>query len=317
MANYIKGGAIANATSYELHEKVGSNYNLLDTKNEINFNLDELSFEAGDHVLVVKARADGYKDSDFSNEVVYTLEMGTTVRRAIPLLASPGSYTKASSTFGSEKYRSITYGNVKAGDTLEIINPDDSFENQLLVYKVSPKDTPVFYDGKTRSESYVSDLRGSYAAENYTFEEDCRFLAVMKDNKNNTTRDYTKYAPFCLYQLSREYTIGEAAPIQAYHGSYNTSTGDFEYSTTIRAIAVLDLKTGDVIQTASDDLKLNLIILEDKSYVYRETRVTGFTTNSWTSDADQRVLVLAANANATNNAITKDLGSIFKVIFNS
>lgn len=27
---------------------------------------------AGDHTLVVKAKADGYEDSDYSNEVVYT-----------------------------------------------------------------------------------------------------------------------------------------------------------------------------------------------------------------------------------------------------
>ncbi len=73
MATYIKGDAVANATSYELYEKVGTSYNLKATASEINFNLDNLNFEAGDHVLVVKAKADGYEDSDYSNEVTYTV----------------------------------------------------------------------------------------------------------------------------------------------------------------------------------------------------------------------------------------------------
>ena len=57
MSKYIKGDAVANATSYELHEKVGSNYNLLDTKNEIDFELDGLALDSGVHTLVVKAKA--------------------------------------------------------------------------------------------------------------------------------------------------------------------------------------------------------------------------------------------------------------------
>ena len=73
MATYIKGDAVANATSYELYEKVGTSYNLKATASEINFNLDNLNFEAGYHVLVVKAKADGYEDSDYSNEVTYTV----------------------------------------------------------------------------------------------------------------------------------------------------------------------------------------------------------------------------------------------------
>ena len=73
MATYIKGDAVANATSYELYEKVGTSYNLKSTDSEINFNLDNLNFEEGDHILVVKAKADGYEDSDYSNEVTYTV----------------------------------------------------------------------------------------------------------------------------------------------------------------------------------------------------------------------------------------------------
>lgn len=76
---YIKGNAVENATSYELCEKSAEGtYTTLTTASEINFELDALAFEAGDHTLVVKAKADGYEDSDYSNEVVYTVE-DTTV----------------------------------------------------------------------------------------------------------------------------------------------------------------------------------------------------------------------------------------------
>lgn len=75
MANFIKGNAVANATSYELLEKTdGGTYNHIAEKNVIDFELDGLGLAAGDHTLVVKAKADGYEDSDHSNEVVYTVE---------------------------------------------------------------------------------------------------------------------------------------------------------------------------------------------------------------------------------------------------
>lgn len=69
---FVKGDAVENATSYELFEKVGSAYNSLATANSINFNVSALGLSVGNHTLVVKAKADGYEDSDYSNEVVYT-----------------------------------------------------------------------------------------------------------------------------------------------------------------------------------------------------------------------------------------------------
>ena len=41
---------------------------------EINFNLSNISFGTGSHSLVVKAKADGIEDSDYSNVVTYTAE---------------------------------------------------------------------------------------------------------------------------------------------------------------------------------------------------------------------------------------------------
>lgn len=72
MADYIKGNAVANATSYELAEKKSGSYTKLSEAAEINFEVSALGLAKGDHVLAVKAKADGYADSAWSNEVTYT-----------------------------------------------------------------------------------------------------------------------------------------------------------------------------------------------------------------------------------------------------
>lgn len=77
MATYVKGNPVENATSYELFEKIGSAYNSLKTGSEINFKLDELGLSGGNHTLVVKAKADGYEDSGYSNEVTYVIPGGS------------------------------------------------------------------------------------------------------------------------------------------------------------------------------------------------------------------------------------------------
>lgn len=47
-------------------------YAYLAENSEINFEVSALGLETGDHTLVVKAVAEGYEDSDWSNEIVYT-----------------------------------------------------------------------------------------------------------------------------------------------------------------------------------------------------------------------------------------------------
>lgn len=77
MATYVKGDPVANATSYELFEKnTEGAYLPLAEAEEINFVLEDLRLAAGDHTLVVKAHADGYESSDYSNEVVYSISEG-------------------------------------------------------------------------------------------------------------------------------------------------------------------------------------------------------------------------------------------------
>lgn len=92
MASYIKGDAVANATSYELAEKLSSGeYNKLAENSEINFNVSGLGLSVGDHTLAVKARATGYEDSDYSNEVKYTQTQETTVKKYNIEIGSLGS----------------------------------------------------------------------------------------------------------------------------------------------------------------------------------------------------------------------------------
>ena len=73
MAMFVKGNAVANATSYELYEKANGLYSLLAQGSSINFEVSALGLTAGNHVLVVKAVADGYEDSEYSNEITYTV----------------------------------------------------------------------------------------------------------------------------------------------------------------------------------------------------------------------------------------------------
>jgi hypothetical protein len=47
-------------------------YTKLSESTTINFEVSAMGLEAGTHTLAVKAMADGYDDSDYSNEVVYT-----------------------------------------------------------------------------------------------------------------------------------------------------------------------------------------------------------------------------------------------------
>lgn len=73
----ITGEAVPNATSYELYEKSGTSYTLKSTSTEIRFDLTSLNLSAGSHTFVVKAKADGYQDSDYSNEVISAREQLT------------------------------------------------------------------------------------------------------------------------------------------------------------------------------------------------------------------------------------------------
>lgn len=67
----IKGSAVPGATSYALYEKKNSLYNMLAVSDAINFNLGKFNLSEGTHKLVIRARAEDYEVSDYSNEVSY------------------------------------------------------------------------------------------------------------------------------------------------------------------------------------------------------------------------------------------------------
>jgi hypothetical protein len=69
----IKGSAIPGATSYALYEKKNNFYNMLAVSDAINFNLGKLNLSGGTHKLVIRARAEDYEVSDYSNEVSYSV----------------------------------------------------------------------------------------------------------------------------------------------------------------------------------------------------------------------------------------------------
>ena len=261
--------------------------------------------------------------ADFSDIRVASIKVGA-VYRTIPLIAIPYAYGYAMSVLSYNVNRATTYGDVKAGDVLEVDNPDSTFDNQLLVYKVDPSGTPEFADGvipSEYSETFVDFLRPDYSAEAYTFTEDCRFLAVMKDNLNSTTRDFTSYAPFGLYNLRREFKKGEATPVHAYYGTYdmNTSTFVFDSANSLRALVMLDLRAGDVVESADvDNLKFDVFKIQSGTVnTYESKLTTGYVTTTWTSNVRQRVLLVAKNLSNPDGLVTNDLNAVFKVTFNS
>ena len=85
LAKYIRLGIGTSAytSRSDIYISVGERFQVVDDGGEttyetraidssINFEVSALGLPAGDHTFVVKAKANGYEDSDYSNEVVYT-----------------------------------------------------------------------------------------------------------------------------------------------------------------------------------------------------------------------------------------------------
>ena len=79
-------------------------YNYLSTANAINFEVSALGLGVGSHVLVVKAKAEGYEDSDYSNEVVYTEEETAVVYSVTRNLTNVGAINTATSVNEGDGY---------------------------------------------------------------------------------------------------------------------------------------------------------------------------------------------------------------------
>ena len=157
MAIYVKGDAVANATSYELLEKTAEgSYTSLAEANEINFEMGVFDLAAGDHILVVKAHADGYESSNASNEVVYTVE-------AAPADELAGTWqmndtiTASKATFGGKNgksglgenaanlYQGYKLSYTAGGDPYDYIFVHTSVDNMLGCMKVGDAGVAALY----------------------------------------------------------------------------------------------------------------------------------------------------------------------------
>lgn len=178
MPKYIKGDSVANATSYVLYEKVGTDiigYNTLDTNDTINFNLDELSFPVGDHIMVVQAKAEGYEDSDYSNEACIRVSEPTYQDTYF----DAGGFINA--TLG------MTSGAVSSGNTKRIIQQDMQYADKEIKYGTPNslyKWHIIYYeeDGTFINVQHVSD--GNCASQSIPIGSYYRVHIQLKDETN-------------------------------------------------------------------------------------------------------------------------------------
>lgn len=197
MATYVKGDAVANATSYELYEKVGTAYNLKATASEINFNLDNLNFEEGDHVLVVKAKADGYEDSDYSNEVTYTVEStpGQDVTLE-PERTATGFFINSSSIFYSESTSSVVVYKVTPGKTYDMSverKEGAAKGNANLIYapvtaadNLSVNNTPKWATGYDARVVILSENEQNVLNQQFVAPGDCNYILMSNAYSGST-----------------------------------------------------------------------------------------------------------------------------------
>lgn len=146
----IKGANVADASAYELYEKIGTQYTLKTTGSSINFDLETLGLSLGEHTFVVRATATGYTPSDYSNEVVYT-QYATL---AAPKLTNKSSasvcsftYTKDANATKYEIYVNGTltdkYTETTSGSVVTVMMDHDAFGSagsyQITVKAVTTK----------------------------------------------------------------------------------------------------------------------------------------------------------------------------------
>jgi hypothetical protein len=176
MATYVKGNAVANATSYELLEKTDGTYTSLAEASEINFEVSALNLASGDHTLVVKAKANGYVDSDYSNEVVYSVA------------GESGGDTGDDSGNGTSGVLDLSAGTLMSNKTLasETYTTTDSSSGYFTVMEVpaEPNTTYNIESGVLRRTWYVDSSKAGISSVN------------LKTEKTFTTLENTAYISF-------------------------------------------------------------------------------------------------------------------------
>ena len=169
MAIYVKGDAVENATSYELLEKTAEGvYSSLTEANEINFAMAALNLAPGDHIMVVKAKAADYEDSDYSNEVVYTVAEAVPeaifdfdfTNNTIEDYALDNTFTVPTGTTTSTIEYDATYGmslNGQLTNGLNLVEPIDASKPWTLEFTALFV-TPTVLAGNRRAFLGGADL---------------------------------------------------------------------------------------------------------------------------------------------------------------
>ncbi len=176
MATYIRGNDVANATSYTLYEKKADGvYNPLETKNIIDFEVSAMSLPRGEHLLVVKAKADGYADSEYSNAVSYFSNVAITYTMKDYMVAKNaevGTYTWDGSTLTvssstAYKYVVVPISEIQHLTTLTgnatnkacpvLFLSSATLDTNNVVSAVFGEEQPAILDGEAAKSFYIYD----------------------------------------------------------------------------------------------------------------------------------------------------------------
>ena len=165
--DYLSISGVKNA-SYELYEKGTDNsYTLIATQTSSDvFILSELELAVGDHIFVVKAKAEGYRDSDYSNEVTYTKGNGYIVTLDPTSIATlrGNDYVKYS-TDGGENWIELSEDIIVLRDITQIkFRLDGDNGGFISGYN-------TMYVGTTANGTEICTLRKGGESENITLSE--------------------------------------------------------------------------------------------------------------------------------------------------
>lgn len=173
MAVYVKGGPIANATTYELFEKTADGYVSLATASEINFEVSALGLAGGLHTLVVKAKADGYADSEYSNEVTYSVPVTYTMKDFMSAngseagthtwdgssltLSSSAAYTRVVVPISSIAHLTCLTGSPTNKAAPVLFLSSNILDTSSVVSVAFGTDKPAVLDGSSASSFFIYD----------------------------------------------------------------------------------------------------------------------------------------------------------------
>lgn len=173
MPTYIKGEPVANATLYELYKKSSGNYDKLAENTEINFEVSALGLAGGNHTLVVKAKASGYEDSDYSNEVVYSVPVPYTIADFMAAngsetgtyswdgssltLSSSAAYTRVIVPISEIQHLTCLTGSAANKAAPVLFLSSNVLDTSNVVSAVFGEEKPAILDGEAAKSFYVYD----------------------------------------------------------------------------------------------------------------------------------------------------------------